>query len=207
MAAANLTTHMPIRQVVNKANTTPFTSSQPEAAGQTFLFGSPVQLNGSGFVQQWDGVTVAAGILGVSESFGLNLGIAGAGAPTPPFGGITGNVATQTYGNVPNQPNGVNIAIGTPVSDGRTLYMEPNQDNIFQALYDNSTGTVAANWTPVQATIGLSLGMTKDANGYWYVDGGKTGGSAVVQVVGLPFGSYLNAPVTFVFLSSAIQVA
>lgn len=207
MAAANLTTHLPILQVLEKAGTTPFTSSQPEAAGQTFLSGTPVQLNGSGFVQAWDGTTVAAGILGVAESFGANLGSAGLGAPVAPFGGVTGNIAIQTWGSVVNQPSGVNIALGTPVSDGRTLYMEPNQDNIFQALYDNSTGTVTANWTTTQATIGAVLGMTKDANGYWYVDGGKTGGSAVVQVVGLPMGPGLNSLVNFVFLTAAIQVA
>lgn len=205
--AANLAVHQPILQVQNKANTTPFTSAQPEAAGQTFPSGSLVQLNGSGYVQVWDGTTVSAGILGVSESFGLNLGTAGSGAPTPPFGGITGTGATQTYGTVPNEPNAVNIAIGTPISDGRTLYMEPNQDNIFQALFDNSAGAVAADYTPVQASIGVSYGMTKDASGYWYVDKSKTGGSAIVQIVALPNGSYINAPVNFVFLTSAIQVA
>lgn len=207
MAAANLTTHLPILQVLEKAGTTPYTSSQPEAAGQTFLSATPVQLNGSGFVQAWDGTTVTAGILGIAESFGLNLGTAGAGAPVAPFGGVTGNIATATYGSVVNQPSGVNIALGTPVSDGRTLYMEPNQDNIFQALYDNSTGTVTANWTTTQATVGAILGLTKDANGYWYVDGGKTGASSCVQVVGLPMGPGLNSLVNFVFVSAAIQVA
>jgi hypothetical protein len=207
MAAANLAFHLPIIQVQNKANTTPFTSAQPEAAGQTFVSGALVQLNGAGFVQQWDGATVANGILGVSESFGLNLGTAGAGAPVPPFGGVTGSIAIQTYGTVVNQPGGVNIAIGTPVSEGRTLYMEPNQDNIFEALFDNSTGTTAANFTPTQANIGGSFGMTKDANGFWYVDGGKTGGTAIVQIVRLPYGSFVNAPVDFVFLTTAIQVA
>jgi hypothetical protein len=207
MAAANLTTHLPILQVLEKAGTTPYTSSQPEAAGQTFLSGSPVQLNGTGFVQAWDGTTVTAGILGVSESFGSNLGSAGLGAPVAPFGGVTGNIAIQTWGSVVNQPSAVNIALGTPVTDGRTLYIEPNQDNIFQALYDNSTGTVTANWTTTQATVGAILGLTKDANGYWYVDGGKTGASAVVQVVGLPMGPGLNSLVNFVFLNAAIQVA
>lgn len=207
MAAANLTTHLPILQVLEKAGTTPYTSSQPEAAGQTFLSGSPVQLNGAGFVQAWDGATVTAGILGVAESFGANLGSAGLGAPVAPFGGVTGNLAIQTWGSVVNQPLGVNIAPGTPVTDGRTLYIEPNQDNIFTALYDNSTGTVTANWTTTQATVGALLGMTKDANGYWYVDGGKTGGSAIVQVVGLPMGPGLNSLVNFVFLTAAIQVA
>jgi hypothetical protein len=206
MAGANLTTHLPILQVQNKANTTPFTSAQTEAAGQTFLSGTPVQLNGSGNVIAWDGTTISAGILGVAESFGLNLGTAGKGAPVPPFGGVTGNIAIQTYGKVQNQPGATNIAIGTPVSDGRTLYVEPNQDNIFSALFDNSTGTVAADWTPVQTDIGVKYGLTVDANGYWYVDKGKTGGSAVLQIVGLPLGSYLNAPVQFVFLTAAIQV-
>jgi hypothetical protein len=209
MAGANLSTHQPILQVQNKANTTPFTSSQPEAAGQTFLFGTPVQLNGSKNVQAWDGTTTSAGICGVAESFGLNLGSNGAGAPTPPWGGITGSGAIQTYGSVPNEPLAVNVALGTPISDGRTLYMEPNQDNIFEALFDNSAGSVAADWTPTQADIGVSYGLTKDANGYWYVDKNKTGGNAVVQIVGLDplYGSIANAPVKFVFLTAAIQVA
>ena len=204
---ANLTTHLPILQVLEKAGTTPYTSSIAEAAGQTFWSGTPVQLNGAGFVQAWDGTTVTAGILGISESFGANLGSAGLGAPILPFGGVTGNIAIQVWGAVVNQPLGVNIALGTPVTDGRTLYIEPNQDNIFQALFDNSTGTVAANWTTTQATVGATYGMTKDANGWWYVDGGKTGGTAVVQVVGLPMGPGLNSLVNFVFLTAAIQVA
>ena len=207
MAAPNLTTHLPIIQVLEKAGTTPYTVSNNEAAGQTFLCGTPVQLNASGFVQAWDGTTVSLGILGISESFGLNLGSAGAGAPVPPFGGITGNIAIATYGNVPGQPSGVNIAIGTPVSDGRTLYMTPNQDNIFSALFDNLTGVVAADWTPVQSDIGKSYGLTKSSgDGTWYVDKSKTGGSAVVQIVALPLGSGLNYPVYFQFLTTAIQI-
>jgi len=206
--AANLATHTPIMQVQNKANTTPFTNALPEKAGQTFLSGSPVQLN-AGFVQAWDGTTVAAGILGVSESFGQNLASNGFGAPTPPWGGITGTGAIGTYGSVPNEPLAVNIALGQPVADGRTLFMEPNQDNIFEALFDNSAGAVAADWTPTNADVGVNYGMTKDANNYWYVDKNKTGGSAVVQIVGLDpvYGATLNAPVKFVFLTSAVQVA
>lgn len=209
MAGANLTTHLPILQVLEKAGTTPFTSAQPEAAGQTFPFGSPVQLNGAGFVQVWDGATVAAGILGISESFGLNLGSAGAGAPAMPFGQITGSGATQTYGSVPNQPLAVNIALGAPISDGRTLYMEPNQDNIFEAIFDNSNGVVAADYTPTQADIGKNYGMTKDPNNLWYVDKNKTAGNAVVQIVGInPLDGFtVNARVRFVFLAAAIQVA
>jgi hypothetical protein len=206
MAGPNLTTHLPILQVQEKAGTTPFTNAQPEKAGQSFKFGTPVQLDGSGFVQAWDGTTFNAGILGVAESFGQNLGTDGLGAPVPPFGGITGPIAIQTYGAVPNQPNAQNIAIGTPVADGRTLYMEPNSDNIFQALFDNSAGAGSADYTPTQADIGVDYGLTVDANGYWYVNKNLTGASAVVTVVGLPLGSYVNAPVTFVFMGRAVQV-
>lgn len=207
MAGANLTTHLPIIQVQEKANTTPFTNALPEKSGQTFLYGTPVQL-ASGYVQAWDGTTVSAGILGVAESFGLNLGSNGAGAPVPPWGGITGSGAIQTYGSVLNQPSAVNVALGTPISDGRTLFMEPNSDNIFEALFDNSGGTVAADWTPTVADVGVAYGLTKDANGYWYVDKNKTGGSAVLQIVSLSplYGSALNAPVRFVFLAAAVQV-
>lgn len=206
MAGANLTTHLPIVQVQEKAGTTPFTNAIAEANGETFLSGTPVQLNSSGYVQAWDGTTVSAGILGVSESFGLNLGTSGAGAPVPPFGGITGTGAIQTYGSVPNQPSAVNIALGTPISDGRTLYMEPREATIFQALFDNSNGTVAADYTPVQTDIGTNYGLTKDSNGLWYVDKHKTGGSAVLQIVALPQGSIVNALVNFVFLTAAVQV-
>lgn len=210
MAGPNLTLHAPIIQVLQKANTTPMTSAQPEAAGQSFPSGAPVQLNGAGYVQVWDGATVAAGILGISESFGQNLGSAGAGAPAMPFGSITGIGATASYGSVPGQPGGVNIALGTPIADGRTLYIEPNQDNIFEATFDNSAGNVAADYTPTQATIGVSYGMTRSTgDGSWYVDKSKTGGAAVVQVVGVnPIDGFtLNARVRFVFLASAVQVA
>lgn len=209
MAGPNLPTHLPIVQVQEKANTTPFTYSQPEAAGQTFVYGTPVQLNSSGFVQAWDGATVAAGIAGIAESSGQNLGSAGAGAPVPPFGQITGNVSIQTYPPAPpNQPLGVNIALGAPTSDGRTLYMSPNQDNIFSAMFDNSTGAVAGDWTPAQSDIGKSYGLTKDSAGpYWYVDKGKTGAAAVIQIVGIGQDGFVaNGRVKFQFLPAAAQL-
>jgi hypothetical protein len=206
MAGANLTTHLPILQVQEKAGTTPFTNAQPEKSGQTFKFGTPVQLSAGGFVQAWDGTTFTAGILGVAESFGQNLGSDGLGAPVPPFGEITGTGAIATYGSVPGQVSGVNIAIGTPIADGRTLYMEPRESTVFQALFDNSTGTVAADYTPTQADLGAKYGLTVDANGFWYVDKGKTGGNAVLQIVALPQGLVLNALVNFVFLTAAVQV-
>src|SRR5208282_3763983 len=107
MAGPNTEYHSPIICVQNRANTAPLTDSQPEAAQQTFKFGTPVQMKTGGFVKAWDG-TVAASILGISESFGLNLGTDGSGAPPMPFGPVGGVGAIQTYGFVANEPNAVN---------------------------------------------------------------------------------------------------
>ena len=212
MAGANLTTHLPIIECINKANTTPFSNALPEKSGQTFASGTPLMLSSGGYVQAWDGSSLTpptSGILGVSESFGLNLGSDGSGAPVYPFGQVTGTIATSTYGSVPNQPSGVNIALGTPVSEGRTLYVEPNADNIFEAMFDNSNGTAAADWTPTVADIGKQYGMTKDSIGpFWYVDKNKTGASACIQIVGIhPTDGYtLNARVRFQFLPAIVQI-
>src|SRR5208337_3788527 len=105
-----------------------------------------------------------------------------------PFGQVAAPAAIQTYGYVINEPSAVNIALGTPVSDGRTLFVYAVNENIFEAIFDNSTGTVAANWTPTQAMVNTAagqLGLTVDTNGFWYVDAGKTGASAVLQIIGI----------------------
>src|ERR1700688_2669472 len=117
---ANLTTHQPIGVVETVTGLTPFTASQLEKAGQTFKIGVPVQLN-AGFVQQWDGATIVAGISGFSLTYGVNLGTNGFGAPCA-FSQIVPPVAIQTYGSVVFQPAAVNIAVGAPISDGRTLF-------------------------------------------------------------------------------------
>lgn len=210
MAGPNLTIHSPINQVQEKAGTTPWTDALPEAAGQNFAVGTPVMLSAVGsprYVQNWDGATVTAGILGVSESFGVNLPTAGAGAPVPPYGQITGSIAQQTYGIVPNQPGAFNIAIGAPSQDGRTLFIAAREATVFEALFDNSAGAVAADYTPTLADVGVSYGLTKDSGGpFWYVDKSKTAAAACVQIVSLGrLGSVVNAPVKFVFLPASIQ--
>ena len=209
MAGPNTEYHAPIICVQNRANTAPLTDAQPEKASQIFKFGTPVQMN-AGYVQAWDGVTVAAGILGFTESFGLNLGTNGKGAPPMPFGPVGSPGAIQTYGFVINEPSAMNIALGTPISDGRTLYIVANSDNVFEAIFDNSTGTVAADYTPTQAMIDTTagqLGLTVDTTGFWYVDAGVTGTDAVVQIVGInPLDGFIvNARVRFKVLPSAMQ--
>jgi len=210
MAGPNTTYHAPILSIQNRANTTPLTNGLAEAASQTFKNGTPVEMNSSGYVAAWDGTTVTAGILGISESAGLNLSSAGKGAPAVPFGPIGPPGAIQTYGYVLNEASAVNIALGTPISDGRTLFVYANNDNIFEAIFDNSAGTTAADYTPTQAMINTSagqLGLTVDSNGFWYVDAHKTGGSAVLQIVGInPLdGLIVNARVRFQFLAAAQQ--
>ena len=211
--------HVPIIQVQNKANTTPFTYANPELAAQNFVPGSPVMRDATGFTKVWDGTTPNA-IQGVSETGGQQLGTNGAGAPAPPFGGITGTGAIQTYPPaVPNQPLGVNIALGTPVSDGRTLFMSPNADNVYEATFDNSaySGT-ASQVTPSQADIGAQYGLNKEPTGanpaggtytgtQWYVDKNLTGANATIQIVGINTsdGYTPNARVRFVFLPAAVQ--
>ena len=208
MAGPNLTYHGPITTVQAVTQSTPLTNAIPEAASQTFFSGTPVQLNASGYVQAWDGTTITAGLLGISESFGLNLAQAGAGFPTAAFAPVSGNIAIQTYGYVPNQASAVNTALGTPVSEGRTLFVYANDDNYFLGQLDNSAGVNAASWTPTQATVGAQYGLTKDTFGMWYVDINKTGGSAVLQVVQIypQDGLIANARVVFKFLAASCQL-
>lgn len=193
--AANLTRHVPIIPLMDSTDTTPLQQATPEKASQTFLIGVPVQLS-SGFVQKWDGTTFTAGILGISATFGNNLATNGAGAPAP-FGQIGPPGAIQTWGNVINQPNAVNIALGTPISDGRTLYNVANEETIFEIQCDNSAGTVAADYTPTEAQVGSFFGITFDTVGTAYLDLGKTtvGTNTCAQLISLSpvDGSIVNA--------------
>jgi hypothetical protein len=117
---------------------------------------------------------------------------------------------------VPNQPSAFNIAVGTPTTDGRTLFENSVAPSIFEATFDDSTGTTAANYTPTQAMIGTQFGLTIDSNGQWYVDAAKVtpGGNTVVTMVGInPIdqtavgGVYIvNARVRFQVLSTAAQM-
>lgn len=186
MAGPNLTTHGPIYFVQSVSQKGPFSLGWPEKESQTFKAGTPVQpytTGGNTFTQAWDGSTVAAAIWGFSYSTGSNLPTNGAGAPVQ-FGPVGPPRATGTFGSVVNQPSAVNIAVGQPASDGRTLFMQALQDTIFEGVYDNSTGTVAADYTPTSSLVGTAIGLTVDASGYWYPDGGVTGSDAVIEIVG-----------------------
>jgi len=181
--AANLANHAPIVVYQTTTNTTEQTQSYPEAAGQTFLFGTPVELNSAGNVIAWDGTTLTKAILGFSETPGFNLGTAGAGAP-PLFGSVGAPGSPTTYGTVPNQSSAVNIPSGATFSDGRTIVAQAVPTTIFIGQVDNSA---AGAYAPSIANVGLQYGLTIDATGNWYVDFNKStaGTNTVVLIVGL----------------------
>ena len=137
-----------------------------EAAGNTFLAGTPLALNGAGFVIPWAGATYSnavGAIIGFSKEFGANLGVAGV-------------PQQQTFGSVPNEPSAVNIS--RPFfNDGQTGIEVVVPDTVFLAQ-------VGPAQTAVQALVGNSYGLTKDADNHWFLDT-TTGASAAFTVVKL----------------------
>jgi len=188
--AALLSVHLPVTPVQTVSGNTPDTVGIPEKASQTFPSGAPVMLS-TGYVAIWNGTTYINGILGFSNIPASNLASNGAGAPGV-FGQITGNQAIQTWGSVPNQPNAVNISLGTPMTDGRTLVLLAQSDSIFEAQVDASSGTTYAL---TQANIGQQFGLTLDAGGTCYIDIAKTtvGTNTAVIVIGVnPVDGFIN---------------
>lgn len=163
------TAHEQIGAVQTVSGNTPFTGAMSEAAAQVFFQGVPVQLNGSHYVQKWDGATFTAGLLGFSLQPAQNLPSAGAGTPGG-FSQVGPPGTTTTYGSVPYQTSAVNIPLGAPMADGRTYFEAANNDTIFEGQFDNSAGAVAADYTPTLLDIGKQYGLAFDASGYAYVN-------------------------------------
>jgi hypothetical protein len=170
----------------------------PEEAGQTFLDGTPVQLNGvDGGVQAWDGVTVVDGIAGFAKEAASNLAATGTNPSLTTVGVPTTGV--QSTKNVPNQPLARTIYRGVPYNDTRVGFEVANSDTVF-------FGEVGPNQTPVNSDVGKSYGMTKDTDGHWYVDRTKTGAQAVVTIVKLDYADTARG-VQFQVLLAAQQIS
>lgn len=153
-----------------------------EDAGQTFLSGTPLQINPlTAALKAWDGVTLANGIAGISKTFGANLAVAG----TP---------QQITFGVVQNEPLAANI-LRPYFNDGKTDLVLAIVDTLFY-------GQVGPAQTTAATDVSKQYGMTKDADGHWYVDKTKTGAAAVVQVVGLDYWDTQRG-VLFTFLPAA----
>jgi hypothetical protein len=134
-----------------------------------------------GGIQAWDGTTLTNAIAGFSLAVASNLATTGAGAPqglTPVLG--PGSVIGSYPAN-PNQPLAVITPPGVPFNDGRILFAVAVQSTAFVGNI-GTTGSVIAT---SNAQVGVKYGLTKDTNGYWYVDTAKTGGNAVVEIVKL----------------------
>jgi hypothetical protein len=213
--AANINDHDPVFPIQTVSGNTELTNgSIPELAGQTFKRGVPVQVTTGGtpgFVQVWDGTTIAAGIAGVSLQIGNNLGTNGQGAPAQGFGQVTGTKAIQTWGSVQFQPGAVNIAEGTPATDGRTLFAVATGDTIFRIQVDNASGSVPNDYIPTaNAMLGKQFGITFDSNGQVYLDISKStpGTNTVFQVTEYDQidGNQVNGHVHGHFIKSAQQL-
>lgn len=202
--AANLTVHIPMGSVQTISGNTPLTDAISELAGQTFLLGVPVQLSAAGFIQKWDGVTYTAGIAGITLQPGQNLSTNGKGTPGL-FSQVGPPGSIQTYGSVPNQPAAANVALGAPMADGRNYFEVANNDTIFEGQYDNSAGAVAADYTPTIAQVGKQFGVTFDAGGTAYVDGGKitVGTNTCVVIVGINPDDLVQAGTANTYITNA----
>lgn len=151
-----------------------------EDAAQTFLAGTPLQLNNaSGGLKAWDGVTISSGIAGIAKEFGVNLTTAGVplGTTQAPAGpSATGPGGGITFGSVQNEPAATNFT--RPLfNDGKTGAVLAIPDNVFY-------GQVGPAQVVATTDIGKQYGITKDADGHWFVDKTKTGASAVCVIVG-----------------------
>lgn len=156
--ATNLSTHNPITMWETISGNTELTQNPPQAAGQTFLRGTPVSLNTSGFSQAWDGSTLTGArgsIYGVSQESGGNYATAGESAPAN-FGQIGPPWSNFNIGAPPNQPAAVTIPYGAPFITGGTLTIVAVQDTLFLAQYDTAEGTTTITAAAVSSAGVLS---------------------------------------------------
>jgi hypothetical protein len=151
--ATNLSTHLPITMWETISGNTELTLMPPEAAGQTFLTGTPTRLVG-GYSTAWSG-SLSDKIYGVSLQPGGNYATAGQGY-APNFGQQGPPWANINIGAPPNQPNAVTIPYGAPFSTGGTLTMVANGDTIFKAQYDTTEGATTITAGSVSSTGVLS---------------------------------------------------
>ena len=141
-------------------------------SGNIYNRGVPVALS-SGYLIESPTLSAAFTIVGFSCQAGTNLLASG----VAPVGG-----SGYTYGSVPNQPQAVNIAIGSPMADGTEGVFVADENTIFQGVVD-SGHTVAIT------DLGQLYGLTKDTTtNNWFVDTtiitAATGG--IVEITDVP---------------------
>lgn len=148
-----------------------------EKATQTFLSGTPVQLDVAG----------ASGyIIGCPTMNSVATAIIAGFASEPGHNLATSGTGTQgiTYGSVQNQTGAVLLAGGGPIIDGTLGFHVAVDTTLFQFVVGNSSADASASVS--QANIGSIFGLTKDAgNNYWYFDTNITtaAGGACLELV------------------------
>lgn len=172
-----------------------------EKATQTFLQGTPVQVDvagGTGFIIACPVMNNAATALvaGISVGPGSNLTVSG----TPK--------TLNTGFSVQNQPNAVVIPIGAPIVDGNTGFYLASDTNEFIGVMGDSANDALA--VLAQAQVGAIFGLFKDpGNSFWYVDHNVTtvGTGACVEIIKLidAIGT-LHGRVLFRFTKAAQQL-
>jgi hypothetical protein len=129
-----------------------------EAATQTFLPGTPLVLNASGWL-----IAAASPLVTWSNAVGALVGFSKENGASL----ATANTALQpTYGSVPNETSAQNI-LRPYANDGRTGVEIADPDTIF-------LGQTGPSQFTTQALVGTAIGLTKDSDGHWYFDTAKT---------------------------------
>jgi hypothetical protein len=172
-----------------------------EKNGQTFLQGTPVQVDlagATGFIIANPAITSVATaiVVGISTEPGSNLTTSGVAKTL-----ITGF-------NVQGQASAAIIPVGAPVNDGTIGILLASDANEFIGIYGDST--TAANATLAQAQVGSIRGLVKDAgNNFWYIanDLVTLATGACVEITKLIDAvGQLNGRVQFRFIRAAQQL-
>lgn len=171
-----------------------------EKATQTFLIGTPVQIDvagASGYLIANPTINSAATavIAGFSAEAGHNLASSGVGVPL-------------NQGAPQNQPSAVIIPGGAWPSDGTCGVHLADPINEFIGTFGDSA--TAANATIAITDRAKVYGLTKDAgNNYWYIDHNITtiAGGACVEIIDLvDAAATLNGRYLFRILSASQQM-
>jgi hypothetical protein len=159
--ATNLANHLPITMWSTISGNTELTLMPPEAAGQTFLSGTPTELV-TGYSQAWSGTPSSNKIYGISLQPGANYATAGAGMAAN-FGQQGPPWSSVNIGAPPNQPSAVTIPYGAPFTTGGTLTMLAQGDTIFKAQYDTSEGATTISAGAV-SSVGVLTATASNAH-------------------------------------------
>lgn len=115
-----------------------------------------------------------------------------------------------SYAANPNQPLAVITPSLVPINDGGVSFAVAFPGTEFVAAIGSSAATSNTAVATTNQQVGKAYGLTKDANGYWYVDTNITGGSVVLRVTQLDprdaVGT-VGGRVWFTIIPTAFQVA